>query len=135
MARRGHGAGRGGSFLLPASVVGAEGGRLARRGLGRPGTWVSGHLKRERERDKNQAERAERHITRTCPADGGVPSNENSLEEAKAPSESGPLSDTVYFRAICPAVTSQYNVTFPPTNVVTRTGSSHTLLMPAAAAH
>lgn len=114
--------GHGDSSLLPASLAGADSGRLAERGPGLPGTWVSGHLKREREREKKQAERESGYIARaaTCTAGLGhtalalVHKSEGFLShtvyenllEARVPSEFGPESGIIYFRVICPAVTS-----------------------------
>lgn len=56
--------GHGDSSLLPASLAGADSGRLAERGPGLPGTWVSGHLKREREREETGREGVRVHRTR-----------------------------------------------------------------------
>lgn len=104
-----------------------------------------------REREKKQAERESGYIAcaATCTAGLGhtalalVHKREGFLShtvyenllEARVPSEFGPNSGIIYFRVICPAVTSSHMIPFSPTNVTVHTGKSHTLLVPLTPAH
>lgn len=127
MPGRGHGVGLGNSSLLLASVAEAKSVWLAEPGL--PGTWVTSHLKREREREKKQAEKESGDITCavTCMAglghtasallhkSEGFLSNavNDNLLEARMPSEFGPMSGIIYFSNLAGNYILAHDTLFP----------------------